>query len=288
MSSSTNSGLPYEQLTQAIFQRILALDDIHTINVQHNVILDGKSVDPATDKRMRHQIDVYWEFEVGGVRYRTAIQAKDWATHVPLSAVLTFKSVLDDLPGQVRGIMVTKTGFQSGAQTYADANGIERYILRKPTAEDLAGRFTRLQLNIRMLVPRFDILAIDVDASWLSAHGGMSVNPQDALLLAADGTPRGSIADVLSSHLPADHRELPPTEFQDTFPPNTYIEIPGGQSRGEIKSITSRISTVAHDHHTDHDFTDLLAYIVRSATGDKTYFVNQQGEVRRSDSTDPQ
>jgi hypothetical protein len=48
----------------------LAQDGVTNIDVQHDVELQGKSA--------LHQIDVYWEFEQGGIRYRTIVQCKDW------------------------------------------------------------------------------------------------------------------------------------------------------------------------------------------------------------------
>jgi hypothetical protein len=33
-------------------------------------------------KLTKHQIDVYWEFRIGDVVYRTVVQAKDWSKPV--------------------------------------------------------------------------------------------------------------------------------------------------------------------------------------------------------------
>jgi hypothetical protein len=109
-------GSPYEVLTQEIFQNILDQTAVKNVEVRHNVELVGKTT--------KHHIDVYWEFEVGGVVYATVIQAKDWVKSVDQGELLKFKGVLDDLPGQPRGVFVTRTGYQSGAVDVARANGI--------------------------------------------------------------------------------------------------------------------------------------------------------------------
>jgi hypothetical protein len=121
------SGKRYEVLVQAIFDALLNQNTVHNIEVQHNVPLPGKTT--------THQIDVYWEFEKGGVTYRTVVQAKDWAYPVMQGELLKFKGVLDDLPQQPRGIFVTRTGYQEGAKQFALAHGIALYELSEEPEE---------------------------------------------------------------------------------------------------------------------------------------------------------
>ena len=75
--SKKNTGLEYEKMAQIVFQQIANSDIkvIRNIEVKHDVNIIGKS---AT-----HQIDVYWEFEMGGIIYRNIVQAKDWKSKVP-------------------------------------------------------------------------------------------------------------------------------------------------------------------------------------------------------------
>ena len=102
-----NTGLPYELVVQSIFQEILDQDGACTIRVEHDVELQGRTT--------THQIDVLWRFEIGGIRYLTLVQAKDWDSRIKKEHVLAFRGVLDDIPGQPRGVLITRTGFQSGA-----------------------------------------------------------------------------------------------------------------------------------------------------------------------------
>lgn len=106
-----NTGKPYERLAQRVFQEILSQTTAQTIEVQHDVHLQGKDA--------QHQIDVYWEFEVAGIKYKTVIQCKDWKNAVKQGEVFTFKTVLDDLPGRPQGVMVARSGFQNGARKFA-------------------------------------------------------------------------------------------------------------------------------------------------------------------------
>jgi hypothetical protein len=120
---NAKTGQPYEDLVQAIFQLILGQKDIPNIVVERNVTLQGRN---AT-----HQIDIYWKFDVGGVSHAAIVQAKDWQKPVDQLHLLAFTKVLEDLPGQPRGIFVTRTGYQSGAKEWALAHGILLYELRE-------------------------------------------------------------------------------------------------------------------------------------------------------------
>ena len=116
-----NTGIPYERVVQGIFQAIHDQEEVATITVEQHKTLQGKTVP--------HDIDVYWKFEKGGIVYETIVQAKDWQSPVKKGQLIEFKGVLDDLPGQVRGVFVTRTGYQKGAKDFAAAHKIILYEL---------------------------------------------------------------------------------------------------------------------------------------------------------------
>jgi hypothetical protein len=117
------SGKSFELLIQEVFQVLVNQDSVKNINVQHNVVLQGKGTS--------HQIDVYWEFEQGGIRHRVVVQAKDWQDAVGQRELLAFRGVLDDLPGQPRGVFITRSRFQSGAEEFAKVYGIALFELEE-------------------------------------------------------------------------------------------------------------------------------------------------------------
>lgn len=154
----TNTGIDYEIITQNIFNQILNQDKVHTISVQHDVILQGKTIE--------HQIDVFWEFEVGGIDYSTIIQAKDWESRVNQGELLKFKSVLEDLPNQPKGIFVTSTGYQKGAKEFAEKNGILLYELREPTEKDWKNRLKTIIINVNFFIPDLQDFKLEYDKEW--------------------------------------------------------------------------------------------------------------------------
>jgi hypothetical protein len=114
----------YELLVREIYQQMLEQDKVQNIVVEHDVLKQGIAT--------VHQIDVYWEFLSGGIVHRVAVQVKQWERPVDKGAMLTFKGVLDDLPGTV-GVMVTANGYQQGALEVARKYGITICELKRET-----------------------------------------------------------------------------------------------------------------------------------------------------------
>jgi hypothetical protein len=85
-----NPNTEYERFAQEIYQGLVDVDVVKTTNVQHNVKLVGKSGQP-------HQIDVYWEYEIAGIKHNVAIECKNYNSAVPVGKVRDFYGVLSDL-----------------------------------------------------------------------------------------------------------------------------------------------------------------------------------------------
>jgi hypothetical protein len=105
-SSLSTSSKGYELLVREIYQQMLAQDQAGNVAVEHDVQKQGRATS--------HQLDVYWELRLGGVLHKVAVQAKRWKNPIRKGEVLTFKGVLDDLPGTI-GIMISSSRFQKGA-----------------------------------------------------------------------------------------------------------------------------------------------------------------------------
>jgi hypothetical protein len=118
-----NTGIPYEIAIQGIFQEILDRESARTIKVEHDVQVQGRSA--------CHQIDVLWSFTVAGINHLTIVQARDWNQAIKQESAFAFRQVLDDIPGQPRGVIVTRRGFQRGAIKFAKDHGIKLFILRQ-------------------------------------------------------------------------------------------------------------------------------------------------------------
>lgn len=72
-----NDSSKYELFTQQVYQILLNAEwPGKNICVHHDVKLTGTS-------GLKHQIDVYWEYELAGIKNRVAIECKDYSTPLP-------------------------------------------------------------------------------------------------------------------------------------------------------------------------------------------------------------
>lgn len=149
-----NPNIEYEKYTQEIYQELVNADVLKTTKVQHNVKLKGRS-------GQEHQIDVYWEYEIAGSKQKVAIECKNYNQAVPIGRVRDFFGALYDLV-DVKGIMVTKVGYQKGAKEYASYYGIDLKELRSPkSGEAVIGE---VEMNFDISVRRCLFLVDDNDS----------------------------------------------------------------------------------------------------------------------------
>ena len=149
-----NPNIEYEKFTQEIYQELVNADVLKTTMVQHNVKLKGRS-------GQEHQIDVYWEYEIAGSKHKVAIECKNYNQAVPIGRVRDFFGALYDLV-DVKGIMVTKVGYQKGAKEYASYYGIDLKELRNPNlGEAIIGE---VEMNFDISVRRCLFLVDENDS----------------------------------------------------------------------------------------------------------------------------
>jgi len=135
-----SQSIQYEQLTQSIYQAMFSKEGIENIRVERKVDLKGKS-------GVEHQIDVFWRFKQAGIEHKVLVECKNWTSNVTLEKVRSFFSVIDDI-GNCVGIMVTKTGYQSGVVDFAKHNRIGLKLLREPTDDDWEGKVKDIHIEI--------------------------------------------------------------------------------------------------------------------------------------------
>ena len=90
------------------------------MTVQKRAKLKGKS-------GQVHEIDVVVNVELAQIRFLTLIECKLWKDPVGLAEVMVLKQRIDDI-GANKGVVVSASGFQQGALTFAKANGIALVI----------------------------------------------------------------------------------------------------------------------------------------------------------------
>ncbi|GIO88552.1 hypothetical protein J25TS5_54840 [Paenibacillus faecis] len=134
----TNPNTEYELLAKKIYDTLHKSEGTD-IDIQHNVKIEGIS-------GCEHQIDVYFEIKIAGEVYRAAIECKNYSKEISIGKIRDFHSVLRDI-GDIKGIFLTKKGYQSGAIKYAERHGITLKELREPKDEDWKGRIRSIVID---------------------------------------------------------------------------------------------------------------------------------------------
>lgn len=160
-----NRNTEYEKLVQDIYQT-LHTSEFNTIKVEHNKKVAGKS-------GCYHQIDVYWEFEMVGEVHRVAIECKNYSSEVEIGRIRDFFGVIYDI-GNVKGIFVTKVGYQSGAKQFADYYGINLKEIRVPIKEDWEGRIKTITLDVSFFMTHVKRREIIFDDKWLVKNNNLT------------------------------------------------------------------------------------------------------------------
>ena len=126
-----NNGKEYEQFVQCLIQAIINSETTvgqKNIIVRHNEIINDINGNPR-------QFDIVWDYELGGVTYRTIIECKDYNSTISIDKIDSLVGKLTVFPG-VRGIIATTKGFQSGAKEQAKRHNIELLCVREQNDND--------------------------------------------------------------------------------------------------------------------------------------------------------
>lgn len=172
-----NNGVQYELFVQKVQQALIdaqQLGQYRTISVQHNLKLIDKNGSPR-------QFDLYWEFEVGGHVYRNIIECKDYVNDIPIDKIDALAGKLKGFP-ELKGIIATRNGFQSGAIKQAEANGIDVIVVRdeNPAKDWVSADGTPLirtiVVDLNCQVPPTVLgVKFEFDKEWARAHGFSTV-----------------------------------------------------------------------------------------------------------------
>lgn len=206
--------------------------------------------------------------------------------------MLKLKAILEDLPGQPRGIFVTKTGYQSGAMDVAKANGIITYELREPTDADWKGRIKTIILNFKAYMPDTRVKVISDDV-WIQAElkrldlreinltiAGME---DEIFIKNEDGSVWKSINDIKTE----EQEKVGMTEVYNkevTIPMDCDRYIDTGNSqfpRVKIKKIQALVTNGLYEHTTEIDATKMVGYILKNLIDNSEIVLDKDGKIRK-------
>lgn len=273
----TNENTEYEKLAQEIYQAISDAEGVKNINVQHNIKLPGKS-------GCNHQIDVYWEFEMMGIKHCVAIECKNYSSEVSVGKLRDFFGVLHDV-GNTTGIFVTKVGYQSGAEKFANHYGIVLKELRFPTAKDWEGRIKDIVLTIHALFINIKERNFDFDIDWLFANSNFKEGDQISLggvanelkIVDSAGNVLTTLYDLENS-LPRDNPEINKAAHPQ-FPDGLLVDPSSGQ-RFKINGIRYLYDVVSETQTSIAEGNAIAKAILKDVSSGAIKFFDKQGNVR--------
>lgn len=127
----SSDGKDYEQFV-ALLQQALLNAESFTEQKNIEVQLNKKIVDSCGVER---EFDLYWEYELAGITYKTVIECKDYNSRIPLEKIDALIGKIRDIP-DLKAVFATKKGYQSGAKTKAEHNRIDLLIVREQNDSD--------------------------------------------------------------------------------------------------------------------------------------------------------
>ena len=227
-------GSEYELLTQQVYQVLINCEwPGKNICVQHDIKIKGTS-------GQEHQIDVYWEYELAGIKNRVAIECKDYSKPLAIGKVRDYYGVLVDLK-DVKGIIVAANGFQKGAKEYAKSYGINlKELTLSNEVPILAEIVNHTHLSIRRRLFMIDVawakeMGMNLDSyrkhlsimfssdDWLSAHH-LPLQTTDFNILDSKGEKITSLENLEST---INKQIVQGQEYVFPFE-NAYVSCPSG------------------------------------------------------------
>ncbi|WP_337037002.1 restriction endonuclease [Pantoea agglomerans] len=104
-----------ESHVQSVYQQLLDIQGNKTM-VARNVQISGR-------EGSSYQIDVYYEFEMAGIRHRVAVECKNHSRPLERDSILAFHSKIHQCCLS-HGVIVSSGGFQKGAREFAEQNNV--------------------------------------------------------------------------------------------------------------------------------------------------------------------
>ena len=285
-----NTGIEYEELIKQLFQSIANQNNVRNIDIRRNVVLEGKAGGT-------HQIDVFWEFEYLEIIHKVIIEAKDYNSKVTQEKLFAFKSVLEDIPGQPRGIYITKTGYQKGAKDFAKHHGIKLYEFRQPNEKDWKGKVRDIHIDIEYSTPIVEKINFVIDCEWLKIHCKNNNIPpsenynfrecSEAVFLYDENdneicSMQEKINTLIQNHIKNSQNYVinSSSNINEKFTKPTYINTPNETvQRLKIKEISFELNfSVSHDKIALHG-DDIVKFILKDVLTDDTKRIGKYMQI---------
>lgn len=166
-----NNGRDYEEFVAKLQQAIINSEEFLQ---QKNITIERnkKIIDNCGIER---EFDIYWEYELGGILYKTIIECKDYASTVSIDKIDALIGKTRDIP-DIKPVFATKTGYQSGAETKAKQHKIDLLIVREQNDDDWMDNqgnhfINTIEINMHILSPvKITNFQPFIDKDWMEKN----------------------------------------------------------------------------------------------------------------------
>jgi len=125
------TGKEYEVFVATLQQVLL---NSEKYGGQKNIVIEKNKI--IKDKNgIDREFDLYWEYKLGGLTYKTIIECKDYKSPISIEKIDALIGKVHDIP-ELKPVFASKSGYQSGAEKKAEQNGIELLIVREQNDSD--------------------------------------------------------------------------------------------------------------------------------------------------------
>lgn len=115
MADRATTGRGFEDYIAYIYQALLNCES-------QNIDVRKRARIPDSRGNL-YEIDVYYEFDLAGVKHRVAMECKDHRRPVGRNDALAFAAKIQEMPSTI-GVFISRSGFQSGAERFLREKGI--------------------------------------------------------------------------------------------------------------------------------------------------------------------
>lgn len=255
---NVQNSTDYEKLARVVYEAILSTNDVETIEVKHNVQIQGLS-------GVKHQIDVYWRYLKDGIEHQVLVECKYYTSKINLIHARNLLGLMADIP-QSRGILLTTVGFQSGVVNFCNHYGIGLKRLRNPQGSDWDGFIQIIDVELTLNKTDYLRVGLTIDGknsetqSTLAVETPRFTNPK--AMVFQDGTDSPVDASTwLGLKIPFDGSKME-QQLEITLKPyNTFAILPSGL-RMKLKSIDVKFIHTAIQNNFSLDAMDVVRAVL--------------------------
>lgn len=172
----SNNGRDYEEFVASLQQALFDSEkwtELKTVEIE----LNKKIPDNFGTVR---EFDIYWEYELAGITYKTVIECKDYASKVSIEKIDALLGKIRDIP-DLKPIFATKTGYQSGAKAKALGNKVELLIVREQNdsdweLDDGTPLIKHVNINMHLIsLARITSFSPRIDGKWVKENTDINI-----------------------------------------------------------------------------------------------------------------